>query len=752
MGKLIDTTGLQALYFDIRDRLITCYRKPVTGIPVTDLSTDLQNDIYAAVAVSDTQPLNPHNIIWIDETAPSAISVPTYAEFTGVIAPDYDDLVFPVSNGDHCIRNGVYYTAKQNINESEEWNSEHWDAGTVSFAIDELHRILVENYVRTNAFASSIRAGLVRVSDTSGISVNSMTGAMQLILATDAQVKAGVIEYNIIAPVNQHKSVFYGLTKAAGVDMSNSNNLIGSYTDEAKGAIQYMLGFEGIFGNYETGTMSTHAYEVGDIFILDGKRYQATAAIAQGGIITPGTNCRPRKLNKDYVKFTDYATSSTPGLIYVSGGGLIVAADGRLTTNPATEANCKSGGAYSSPITPTYQHAAVFYGLSRAAGVNLANETVTLGTYPDPSKQAIQKMIGLDTILGPYESDITADQAYASGETFVMDGKRYKATAAIAQGGVITPGTNCELDPLNGDFVKRTDYGSDSAPGVNQVTSTFGVYTLPGQYAKYLRVYKAENADIKSADAGNLSQHRPIVPYNQHLSIYYGLAKLAGADMASLTGETVGVYPQAQKTAIRGLIDAVGTTDYAGTSSAGVVKYNNDYGISVIMSGAGEGTLRTYQAVASLIKAGTNAYRPITPEKQHESVFYGLSKLAGVDLASGSDVVGVYPQNAKTAIQTMLGIEHGVTLIENVSGSTPSITGQPNVRYKCGEVSTLSITPPSAGSMEVIFTSGSTATVLTVPNTVKFPPWFDTTTLEANTIYDIIITDGVYGAVMSWAS
>lgn len=48
------------------------------------------------------------------------------------------------------------------------------------------------------------------------------------------------------------------------------------------------------------------------------------------------------------------------------------------------------------------------------------------------------------------------------------------------------------------------------------------------------------------------------------------------------------------------------------------------------------------------------------------------------------------------------------------------------------------------------FTSGSTATVLTLPNTVKLPEWFDASGLDANTIYEINISDGVYGAVMSW--
>ena len=100
----------------------------------------------------------------------------------------------------------------------------------------------------------------------------------------------------------------------------------------------------------------------------------------------------------------------------------------------------------------------------------------------------------------------------------------------------------------------------------------------------------------------------------------------------------------------------------------------------------------------------------------------------------------------------MLGVSTGAILIENITGTTPTITALPNVRYKCGEVSVLTITPPASGSCEIIFSSGSTATTLTVPNTVKWPAWFDATALETNKIYDIIITDATYGAVMSWAS
>ena len=112
--------------------------------------------------------------------------------------------------------------------------------------------------------------------------------------------------------------------------------------------------------------------------------------------------------------------------------------------------------------------------------------------------------------------------------------------------------------------------------------------------------------------------------------------------------------------------------------------------------------------------------------------------------------VGVYPEAQKSAISQMLSAP--VT----VSGTTPSITAMAGVRYICGEVSTLDITVPESGDVEIIFDSGSTTTVLTItPPTgvtaVKWANGFDPTSLDANTRYDIIITDGEWGLAASWA-
>ena len=202
-------------------------------------------------------------------------------------------------------------------------------------------------------------------------------------------------------------------------------------------------------------------------------------------------------------------------------------------------------------------------------------------------------------------------------------------------------------------------------------------------------------------------------------------------------------------------------TDIATSSIAGLSKYNSDYGITIVGSNnPNYGIVNVVLANENEIKGGTHGYKPIVPSKQHISAFYGLAKAAGdTTQSASSNVIGTYTTEAKAAIQSMLGIdlqsiasEVEIPLVETVTGTTPSIAGQPNTRYTCGEVSTISITPPASGTVDVIFESGSTAAVLTVPNTVKWPSWFDATALETNTIYEILITDGVYGTVMTWAT
>lgn len=95
----------------------------------------------------------------------------------------------------------------------------------------------------------------------------------------------------------------------------------------------------------------------------------------------------------------------------------------------------------------------------------------------------------------------------------------------------------------------------------------------------------------------------------------------------------------------------------------------------------------------------------------------------------------------------------GNTKVVTVTGTAPVIQAEENTRYICGEVLALDITLPASGIVDVVFTSGSTPTVLTITpptgQTVKWANGFDPTSLDADTTYEINIMDGL-GVVGSW--
>ena len=83
-----------------------------------------------------------------------------------------------------------------------------------------------------------------------------------------------------------------------------------------------------------------------------------------------------------------------------------------------------------------------------------------------------------------------------------------------------------------------------------------------------------------------------------------------------------------------------------------------------------------------------------------------------------------------------------------VPGTTPTITPVANTIYNCGELTSLTISNPTAtGAYSIVFTSGSTAPTTTIPATILGLEDF---AAEANTIYEINVLDN-RAVVGSWA-
>ena len=106
----------------------------------------------------------------------------------------------------------------------------------------------------------------------------------------------------------------------------------------------------------------------------------------------------------------------------------------------------------------------------------------------------------------------------------------------------------------------------------------------------------------------------------------------------------------------------------AGVSTFGVMRAPNPVSSGLQMDPLGY--LKTTEANTSQVQGGTNEYRVIVPNNQHEAVFFGLAKAAGRDLKDVRNVtVGQYPENAKTAIRNMLGVQSSGAVIDDTAGA-----------------------------------------------------------------------------------
>lgn len=187
------------------------------------------------------------------------------------------------------------------------------------------------------------------------------------------------------------------------------------------------------------------------------------------------------------------------------------------------------------------------------------------------------------------------------------------------------------------------------------------------------------------------------------------------------------------------LSDGVANIPIIQPNKYGMAKLGYGQGVFATTNG---GVLYLDKASNDEIKNGVHDRRAIVPVNQHAAAFFGLAKAAGDTTQSASaNAVGAYTEAAKSAIHEML---NGAVA---VSGTTPTIVAKSGIRYVCGEVATLDFTPSATGICDVVFTSGATATVLTVPSTIKWANGFDPTSLEANTTYEINIMDRIGVAV-----
>jgi hypothetical protein len=128
---------------------------------------------------------------------------------------------------------------------------------------------------------------------------------------------------------------------------------------------------------------------------VDGQGNDLYAPNGGGGGTVTDVQVNGTSVVSDGVANVPLAGANDAGAIKVNGLGLAMLSSGLLAISKASDSEVKAGSHNYSPIVPSQQGKAVFYGLAKAAGDSTQSASSNpVGTYTDAAKAAIQAMLG----------------------------------------------------------------------------------------------------------------------------------------------------------------------------------------------------------------------------------------------------------------------------------------------------------------------------------------------------------------------
>ena len=103
--------------------------------------------------------------------------------------------------------------------------------------------------------------------------------------------------------------------------------------------------------------------------------------------------------------------------------------------------------------------------------------------------------------IAPVEAAATASAAYAEGEEFYYNNVLYKATAAIALGDAITPGTNCAAaDPIADQIKDNSDRIGEVTTKTLAANATSINFTVPTSGNHLIDFFSSDGSNYTAID------------------------------------------------------------------------------------------------------------------------------------------------------------------------------------------------------------------------------------------------------------
>ena len=497
-----------------------------------------------------------------------------------------------------------------------------------------------------------------------------------------------------------------------------------------------------------------------DAIALSPSDNSATVTLAQNVLAVPGTvECELQLLTSGAMiaTFTFYIiveASVSPGT-----------EPSEQTTNPfvRSPADIGSGYAICSTAAATAAKTATIDGYRLVDG----GRTSVKFTYAVPANATLNiSDTGAKDIY--YHGNKVGGSLISAGDlvTFVYDAtnSRYHVSAIDASnsgGGGVTPESivsatgdmtvqqaadtreniNAGTYSKPGGGIPAADLASDAKPFLVKITVSGGVYSADKTEAQILAAVAAKQVVICKAPEGY--GYFANDDDGTEFFVLYGSASAKQIYRYVINGSTVS---KSKVTVYEKPSGGIPENDLASA-----VQNKLPLRVTISWNGSIFSSDKTFSEVSAAEAAGhpidvaiDNMYGWFGDITNDTATFFAIEKNSG-----GAPSLYTFELTASGVSSTMktLGDEIAPTKT-TVSGSTPSIAAAANTVYTCGELTSLTIiSVPAIGEFSVIFTSGSTATTVSLPATLKMPSF----TIEANMIYELNVMDG-RGLLAGWSS
>lgn len=385
-------------------------------------------------------------------------------------------------------------------------------------------------------------------------------------------------------------------------------------------------------------------------------QYVSVVAAAEGGSSNIDVQLDGTSILNNGIANIPLASSSTLGVVKAGDGLYVSNSSKRLNLAVADTIKIKAGTDSTSVITPSRQHDEVFYGLAKAAGEDMSSSSNEVGVYTDAAKTAIQSMLAVSSSNNPIFTGAFSQNRKSNttvGTNSFSSGDNCEASAEDSHAEGRYTVASGYYSHAEGNYTTASGMASHAAGTVtiaNHASQyTFGEYNVEDSSSASALARGNYIEIVGNGTASNAKSNARALDWNgnEYLNGYI----YVGCGNDSTNGTRIPHDIQINGTSI--VNNGIASIPIADGTTLGVIKVDqSSYGLRIQ-----DGELRIVPATDTQIKSATNNTRPITSAWQHYSVFYGLATAAGDSTQSASsNAVGVYTNNAKSAIQNMLGV------------------------------------------------------------------------------------------------